>query len=124
MRPLIRKANATFEFEIPEGCFIQEMTTALEDPHLSIARARVPVGATTEWHALRGIEERYLLVSGRGRVEVAGLAPAEVEPGDVVLIPPGTPQRITNIGEGDLVFQCVCTPRFRADCYETLPEQR
>jgi len=36
---------------------------------------------------------------------------------DVVLIPPGTRQRITNMGDGDLVFLALCTPRFRVEAY-------
>ena len=43
-------------------------------------------------------------------------------PGDVVLIPSGVRQRVTNIGDEDLVFLCVCTPRFFPECYEALGE--
>jgi mannose-6-phosphate isomerase-like protein (cupin superfamily) len=35
----------------------------------------------------------------------------------VVVIPAGTSQMITNTGKIDLVFYCVCTPRFTADRY-------
>ena len=62
--------------------------------------------------------ERYLILKGNGRVEVGDLPPAEVRTGDVVLIPPGCPQRITNTGEKDLLFLAVCTPRFTPDSYE------
>ena len=48
------------------------------------------------------------------------LAPTLVGPGDVVVIPAGVPQQITNVGDADLVFYCVCTPRFRPDGYESL----
>ncbi|MEA3397575.1 MAG: cupin domain-containing protein, partial [Chloroflexota bacterium] len=43
-----------------------------------------------------------------------------VSPGDVVLIPPGVSQRISNTGAGDLMFLCICTPPFRPECYEDL----
>jgi len=49
-----------------------------------------------------------------------GLAPQEVGPGDVVLIPPSTRQRIANTGPGDLVFLAICTPRFAQDAYEDI----
>ena len=48
------------------------------------------------------------------------MPPREVSPGDVVLIPPDCRQRITNAGEQDLVFLCVCTPRFIPEAYEDL----
>ena len=37
-----------------------------------------------------------------------------------VLIPPGTRQRIANIGDADLLFLAVCTPRFTRAAYEDL----
>ena len=46
--------------------------------------------------------------------------PYPVGPGDVVSIPKGVPQRILNNGEADLIFLCVCTPRFEMDCYTSL----
>ena len=87
---------------------------------VSIARARVPRGATTRWHRLAAITERYVILDGRGRAEVEGQPPREVEPGDVVLIPPACRQRIANTGAGDLVFLAICTPRFTWDAYEEL----
>jgi mannose-6-phosphate isomerase-like protein (cupin superfamily) len=41
-------------------------------------------------------------------------------PGDVVVIPAGVPQQISNDGDSDLVFYCICTPRFRKAKYEAL----
>ena len=38
----------------------------------------------------------------------------------MVLIPPGTRQRITNTGDADLIFLAVCTPRFTRVAYEDL----
>ena len=53
-------------------------------------------------------------------MEVGELAPREVGPGDVVLIPPGCRQRVTSVGTADLVFLAICTPRFRWEDYEDL----
>ena len=61
-----------------------------------------------------------MIVAGGGQVQVGELPPAEVAPGDVVVIPAGVPQRITNNRDEDLVFYCICTPRFRPDGYEAL----
>lgn len=119
MKETIRR-SAGGEFYVSEGCHILEMSNAADDPAVSIARARVEPGVTTRWHRVRGIVERYVLLEGRGRVEVGDLAPQEVGPGDVVLIPPSCRQRIANVGEGDLVFLAICTPRFVAEAYEDI----
>jgi mannose-6-phosphate isomerase-like protein (cupin superfamily) len=77
-------------------------------------------GVVTAWHRLRGTAERYLILEGRGRVEVGDLPPAAVGPGDVVTIPPMCRQRIANVGDADLLFLAICTPRFEPGCYESL----
>jgi mannose-6-phosphate isomerase-like protein (cupin superfamily) len=74
-------------------------------------------GVTTEWHSVRNIDERYVIVSGKGKVEVGDLQPTLVFESDVVHIPANTPQRITNVGDADLVFLCVCSPRFVQSAY-------
>ena len=53
-------------------------------------------------------------------MEVGGGPQIGVEPGDTVEIPAGVSQRITNNGENDLLLQCVCVPRFTAECYSSL----
>ena len=122
MKPVIAHPDPGAEYYFDEGCFILENWNRPGDPACSIARARVPPGITTRWHRLRDITERYLILEGRGRVEV-GDRPAEaVGPGDVVLIPPGIAQRITNTGSDDLLFQAICTPRFVPEAYEDLED--
>jgi mannose-6-phosphate isomerase-like protein (cupin superfamily) len=113
------KHDPTKEFETPERCSILE-TYAIDEDSMSIARARVAPGITTAWHIVEHTIERYLMIEGRGRVEVDDLPAAEVGPGDVVHIPAGTRQRITNIGACDLIFYCVCTPRFQQQNYRSL----
>ena len=117
MKPIILKKDSVDEFFTPEGCFISEIWNSPEDENLSIARARVQPGVTTALHYLEGVHERYLVAEGKGLVEVGDLDPTEVSPGDVVVIPAGIPQRITNIGETQLAFYCICTPRFNVNCY-------
>ncbi len=119
MQPEIRRANPSGEFPTQENCFILEVANDAGDPAVSIARARVLPGVTTEWHRLDGIVERYIIVHGKGRVEVGDLPPAIVTEGDVVRIPGNVPQRITNVGDEDFVFLCVCTPRFVQSAYVT-----
>ncbi|HRV42253.1 MAG TPA: cupin domain-containing protein [Syntrophales bacterium] len=118
MREGVRKWRPEGETFTAEGCFINELSNIEDDPDVSIARARVAPGVTTRWHRLRGVAERYVILEGRGRVEIGDLPPQDVAPGDVVLIPPLCRQRIANTGQDDLVFLAVCSPRFRDDCYE------
>ena len=105
------------EFYTDERCWILE---SLSDEAVSIARARVEPGVTTALHRLKGVDERYLITEGTGIVEVGNLSPRPVKPEDLVVIPAGTPQRISNTGKTDLVFYCICTPRFTPECYEDL----
>lgn len=105
------------EFDTPERCSILEVANEDGDD-LSVALARVRPGVTTERHRLAGTVERYLILRGTGRMEVEGMAPAGVGPGDMVRIPAGAAQQIANTGREDLLFYCLCTPRFHPECYE------
>jgi mannose-6-phosphate isomerase-like protein (cupin superfamily) len=117
MNAKIHRADPSREFLTHENCFILEMANDAGDPNVSIARARVLPGVTTEWHHVKDIAERYVIVSGKGKVELGDLPPTLVSEGDVVRIPASMPQRITNVGDVDLVFLCVCTPRFVESAY-------
>jgi mannose-6-phosphate isomerase-like protein (cupin superfamily) len=105
------------EFGIAENCHIVELANHSGDASCSIARARVAPGAVTELHALRDTVERYVILEGEGRVEIGGGPPAIVRPLDVAVVAAGVSQRITNTGSTDLVFLCVCTPRFEVANY-------
>jgi mannose-6-phosphate isomerase-like protein (cupin superfamily) len=107
------------EFPTGERCAITEFLNDPACPEVSLARARVAPGVTTRLHVLRGTVERYVILAGEGMVEVGGET-VRVGPGDRVLIAAGIPQRIANTGEGDLVFDCICTPRFRPEYYVDL----
>lgn len=118
MRETIKKQDLKNEFYIAEKCYITELSNMPDDPEVSIARARVEPGVTTRRHRLKGITERYFIISGKGLAEVGKLPPKEVIAGDIVLIPPMCLQRITNIGKDDLIFLAICSPRYTQDAYE------
>ena len=120
MTPHIQAYDPGADYFFREGCHINELANSAQDPGVSIARARVEPGTSTRWHALAGIDERYVILEGQGRVELADNAADTVSPGDVVLIPAETPQRITNTGRADLVFLAICSPRFRPEAYRDL----
>ena len=123
MKESVVDVDTETEFWTSERCFTLELSNSSDDEDVSVARARVEPGVTTARHRLIGVDERYVVIEGRGQVEVGALAPAEVTAGDVVLIPRGTAQRISHTGAGDLVFLCVCTPRFRPECYDDLESE-
>ena len=117
MKPVVIRPAPAREYWSDEGCYILEASNSSADESLSIARARVPPGRTTRAHRLSGTTERYVILEGSGRVELDGSLVEFVGPGDVVLIPPSVDQRITNVGNDDLVFLALCTPRFTQECY-------
>jgi len=120
MQTQILKPNEADEYYFEEGCFILELSNSPADPGVSIARARVKPGVTTKMHRLKGVVERYVILAGIGKVKVAGLEPQQVSAGNVVIIPPLCPQKITNIGTEDLIFLAICTPRFTEEVYQNM----
>ena len=122
MKETIIKKDSNKEFYTDEKCFITELSNTADDPDSSIAQARVKPGITTRWHRLKGISERYCIISGRGRMELGNLPVQNVNTGDIVLIPPMCRQRITNIGTDDLIFLAICTPRFLNEAYQDIED--
>ena len=113
----------TDEFFTDERCHILETWNDARDPGISVARARVEPGVTTELHVLDGVVERYLVTQGTGEMELDGQVTGLVGPGDFVYIPAGVPQRVRNTGAEDLVFYCICTPAWREGVYRSLEGQ-
>ena len=120
MRSEVKQGDASPEYETDERCHIIEVANDSGDEQVSIARARVDAGVTTAWHRLIGISERYVIVSGKGLVEVEDIEATRVEPGDVVRIPAGKAQRIANTGDEQLIFYAVCAPPFSEQAYINL----
>ena len=114
MQPKIVKANSLHPYLTLERCFIAEN---FSDKEVSIAVATVKPGITTKTHRLEGIQEIYIITAGQGKIVLRGFKPTYVSVGDVIVIPAGVSQKITNTGKTDLEFYCVCTPRFTEACY-------
>ena len=113
-KPKIIKAKNLTETATYERCSVAENYSISE---VSVASAIVKAGVTTVAHHLNGVDEIYLITKGKGIVKIDGLPLTKVEEGDIAVIPAGVSQKITNIGTEDLVFTCICTPRFTSDCY-------
>jgi mannose-6-phosphate isomerase-like protein (cupin superfamily) len=118
MKEQVRHNRETAEYFFEEGCHIVELSNSAQDPELSVARVRVEPGETTRLHRLAGVTERYVILQGEGLVEVGDIKDAKVGAGDVVIIPPDSPQRISNVSSNDLIFLALCTPRFTKECYQ------
>lgn len=79
----------------------------------SIAHAAVPVGASSVKHKLT-TDEVYYILTGRGIMHINDES-AEVEPGDIIDIPPESVQWLENSGNIDLSFLCIVDPAWRAE---------
>lgn len=102
-----------------ERCYITELVNDERWPEFSVARCRVEPGVTTQLHAL-SVHEVYVIESGSGLMSVGDDEPYPVGPGSVVTIPIHISQRIENTSSDDLLFVCVCTPKFSQNCYTSL----
>ena len=80
----------------------------------SFAEAIVGPGITTELHLHRLSEEIYHITQGAGRMRL-GADTLDVSAGDTIVIRPGTPHCITNMGAVPLKIICACSPAYSHD---------
>jgi mannose-6-phosphate isomerase-like protein (cupin superfamily) len=113
------KATHNREYWTNERCYITEICNTPMIENGSLAIIRVAPGVTTQLHALTDVTETYIVIEGIGEMEVDGDL-FMIGVGDQVLIPAGTPQRVTAQGQGALRFYCLCTPRFHPEAYVNL----
>ena len=113
----IIKAKSIPEKYFEEKCFISEILNNNDFKSFSIARCKVAPGVTTELHSLKDTTEVYYILSSKGKMEINGKEVGITEPGDIVFLPANNSQRITNINDEDLIFLCICSPRFVVDNY-------
>jgi len=118
MRGIIRTQELT-EFYTEESCFITELLNKKDFCNFSIAQTRVKPGITTAIHKLRDTDEVYYVLSGKGEMEIGGEKTGIAAKGDLIFIPRNIKQRITNISDEDLIFLCICAPRFEQGNYES-----
>lgn len=88
----------------------------------SVAEATVEPGQSTFAHMHRQSEEVYHILAGTGRMWL-GTDEVDVQSGDTLLIPPGTPHRIMNVGDDQLRILCCCVPPYRHEDTELLETQ-
>lgn len=97
-----------------DGSEIRELMHPDHQPvhNQSLAEARVDPGRRTRLHRHGVTEELYHVSAGLGLMTL-GQSSFQVEAGDTVLIPPGTPHCIENTGAVPLVILCACSPAYR-----------
>jgi mannose-6-phosphate isomerase-like protein (cupin superfamily) len=79
----------------------------------SLAEAELAPGQATTRHYHGETEEIYVVLEGRGEMEVDGERRL-VGPGDAILIPPGAWHQL-QAHEGPLRILCCCAPPYRGD---------
>lgn len=113
---LIRKLSDCPEFIAGDGTHLRELLHPDKQPldlRYSLAQAIVPVGNTSQPHALKTSEVYYIL-SGIGEMSINDeIQPVEV--GDAIYIPPHARQFIKNVGIEPLVFICIVDPAWRLE---------
>lgn len=77
----------------------------------SLAEARLGVGGQTAAHYHEQTEEIYFLLEGKAQMQV-GDETRQVNVGDAIAIPPGQVHQITNTGDVELRFLCMCVPPY------------
>jgi quercetin dioxygenase-like cupin family protein len=104
-----RDRDAT-PFTTKDGSTVREyLHTAAQ----SLAEASLVGHAATRSHYHAKSEEIYLVLEGGGELEVHEEVRA-VSAGDAILIPPGSPHRLTAGGDGIRIL-CCCVPPYSDD---------
>ncbi|UCV05544.1 cupin domain-containing protein [Dechloromonas denitrificans] len=104
-----------------DGSEIRELLHPALHPvrHQSLAEAVVPPGVATVLHRHLATEEIYHVTSGNGTMTL-GAEQFGIEVGDSIVIPPGTPHRVENLGHDSLHILCCCAPAYSHDDTELL----
>jgi mannose-6-phosphate isomerase-like protein (cupin superfamily) len=77
--------------------------------NMTVTWVDVPPGGEQRAHSHEDAEQVYVIVRGRGRIQVAGDV-EEVGEGDLIFIPPATQHGITNDGDETLVYVSTASP--------------
>ena len=103
-------------FTTEDGSEIRELMARRNSAirNQSLAEATLRAGQSTRAHFHPKAEEIYYILKGRGRMQM-GSGERQVQPGDAITIPPGTPHKIFHAGTGDLVFLCCCAPGYEPE---------
>ena len=113
---LVRQLNDCEEFIAGDSTLLRELLHPDKQPldlRYSLAHATLPVGMTSDPHALKTSEVYYIL-AGKGEMHIDDETQL-VGPGDAVYIPPNARQYIRSCGEEALVFLAIVDPAWQAE---------
>jgi len=113
---LVRKLHDCEEFVAGDSTLLREMLHPDKQDitlRYSLAHATLPVGETSDPHALKTSEVYYIL-SGQGEMHIDDETQM-VGAGDTVYIPPMARQYIRSCGEVPLVFLAIVDPAWRVE---------
>ena len=94
--------------------FLNPEKETFEKVNYSIAHATVPPETITHKHKLTS-SEIYYIISGKGTMHI-DTESSDVEPDDLVYIPPGSMQWIVNSSGENLKFLCFVEPAWTEAC--------
>ncbi len=77
--------------------------------NLSVTRVEVPPGTEQRLHTDAEAEQVYVVVSGSGRMAVAGDS-QDLSEGDLILIPPATDHELANAGNDAFALISIQSP--------------
>jgi mannose-6-phosphate isomerase-like protein (cupin superfamily) len=105
--------NKIESFVTRDGSRIRELIhpACQEGAAMSLAEATIRHGSTTLVHIHRKSQEIYHITQGNGMMTLGGER-FEVRQGDSILIMPGVPHCIENIGTRALKILCICHPAY------------
>ena len=108
----IRSREDATPFTTADGSTIRVLLDAESGAaNQSLAEAWLEPGQATQRHYHGRSEELYVVLDGRGEMELDGER-ACVVAGDAILIPPRVWHRITASGDGPPRFLCCCAPAY------------
>jgi mannose-6-phosphate isomerase-like protein (cupin superfamily) len=104
-----------------DGSLIRELLHPARDGNnnQSLAEATLPAGSRTRLHLHRQSEEIYYVTAGWGLMILGGER-FEIEVGDSISIPPGTPHSVENRDDAPLIILCCCAPAYSHEDTELL----
>jgi Cys-tRNA(Pro)/Cys-tRNA(Cys) deacylase len=108
--------EAVEAFVTKDGSVIRELMhpSSSASRNQSLAEATVPPRGATTPHLHRSSEEIYHFTGGAGEMTL-GAERFAVRAGDTVVVPPGTPHGLVNMGDAPLVLLCACAPPYAHD---------
>ena len=100
-------------FRTKDGSEIRELMhpAAHGGSRQSLAEARVAAGDETALHRHHRSEEIYHVTAGEGLMTLDN-EQFGIQPGDSILIAPGSAHSVRNTGKEDLVILCCCSPPY------------